>query len=363
MISFDVDAISRSAPSGGSIANWTATTSFPTPRYGHTSVAYNGYLYVIGGYGAAGSLNDVQFTTLQGPACRAAYSKLIDIGSDMLVQSVQFSNSAGKGITNLNYAVAPSATAVFGPRTTIPGVSPGLPYTTGLNICGQYVWVRFELDDTLSATIDGGGLNGRTDILDFTITYSPCCNAPSGLTNNTAVDVDSCVDTGVRISWAQDPTNWGDNNIGIRTYDVLRDGSAIASGLAYGTTSFVDTTGINGQTYTYTVRYNNGCSLSLSTAPGAQAADNYDIMPCPNIGNTLFVVKSGVNAVISWTAVACADLANYRVYGSISYNAPFPSGWTILGNPGSPTWNNPLSSSYIAYKTISINSCGNTSSN
>lgn len=50
MISFDVDAISRAVPSGGSIGNWTATTSFSTGRFGHTSVAYNGYLYVIGGF-------------------------------------------------------------------------------------------------------------------------------------------------------------------------------------------------------------------------------------------------------------------------------------------------------------------------
>ena len=34
----------------GSVGAWTATTSFNTARYGHTSVAYNGYLYVIGGW-------------------------------------------------------------------------------------------------------------------------------------------------------------------------------------------------------------------------------------------------------------------------------------------------------------------------
>jgi hypothetical protein len=37
MISFDVDSISRAVPSGGSIGNWIATTSFTTPRYLHTS--------------------------------------------------------------------------------------------------------------------------------------------------------------------------------------------------------------------------------------------------------------------------------------------------------------------------------------
>ncbi len=33
----------------GTVGAWTATTSFATARYTHTSVVYNGYLYVIGG--------------------------------------------------------------------------------------------------------------------------------------------------------------------------------------------------------------------------------------------------------------------------------------------------------------------------
>ena len=53
------------------------------------------------------------------------------------------------------------------------------------------------------------------------------------------------------LTWDADPGDWGDNGVGTRTYDVLRDGTPIAVGLAYGTTSYTDTTGTNGQTYTY----------------------------------------------------------------------------------------------------------------
>ncbi|MBI3097766.1 MAG: hypothetical protein HYY93_05885, partial [Planctomycetes bacterium] len=42
----------------------TATTTFATPREGHTSVVYNGYLYVIGGNGGSGVLNDVQYASI-----------------------------------------------------------------------------------------------------------------------------------------------------------------------------------------------------------------------------------------------------------------------------------------------------------
>ena len=68
MISFDTDAISRAVPSGGTVGTWTATTSFTNARYWHTSVAYNGYLYILGGYSYNGSsstyYNDVQYAAV-----------------------------------------------------------------------------------------------------------------------------------------------------------------------------------------------------------------------------------------------------------------------------------------------------------
>jgi len=48
----------------GAVSAWTATTSFPTARLAHTSVAYNGYMYVVGGYGASAPLSDVQYAPI-----------------------------------------------------------------------------------------------------------------------------------------------------------------------------------------------------------------------------------------------------------------------------------------------------------
>jgi hypothetical protein len=101
------------------------------------------------------------------------------------------------------------------------------------------------------------------------------CNAPSGLTNNTAADVNACADSGVLVSWNQDAGNWNDTS-GTRTYDVLRNGQVIASGLVYGTTSYTDTTGTNGQSYAYSVRYKNGCGSTATTA-GVSAADQVSV--------------------------------------------------------------------------------------
>ena len=58
--------------SDGSTGSWTASTAFTTARYGHTSVVYNGRVYVIGGCSAnAGNVcttfkSDIQYATLAG---------------------------------------------------------------------------------------------------------------------------------------------------------------------------------------------------------------------------------------------------------------------------------------------------------
>jgi hypothetical protein len=45
----------------GSLGDWTSTTSFTTGRNSHTSVVYNGYIYILGG---SGPLDDVQYAKI-----------------------------------------------------------------------------------------------------------------------------------------------------------------------------------------------------------------------------------------------------------------------------------------------------------
>lgn len=114
---------------------------------------------------------------------------------------------------------------------------------------------------------------------------------PSGLTNNTAVDLAPCGDTGVQISWVADPASWGDNGVANRTYDIFRNGTEIAIDIPYGTTTYLDTTGVNGTTYTYSVEYNNGCGYIESTT-GMAAADSTN--------GTIYVDDSYDSSTVGW---------------------------------------------------------------
>src|SRR5439155_14799478 len=53
----DVQAATINA--NGTLGAWTATTSLPTVLAGHTSVAYNGNVYVIGGSAGTNNVNNV----------------------------------------------------------------------------------------------------------------------------------------------------------------------------------------------------------------------------------------------------------------------------------------------------------------
>ena len=142
------------------------------------------------------------------------------------------------------------------------------------------------------------------------------CIAPSGLANNTAADVSACEDTGVQITWSKDAGAWGDGGYCFRSYDVLRGGSAIASGLAYGTLSYTDTTGTNGTAYVYSVRYNNGCALGAATA-GTSATDA--------------TVPSSVNVTPNGTTLACTGASITFTATPTGGTLPYTYQWTENG--------------------------------
>jgi len=48
----------------GSLGTWQSTASFTTARYGLEALAYNGYLYVMGGYTGSSYLNSVQYAPI-----------------------------------------------------------------------------------------------------------------------------------------------------------------------------------------------------------------------------------------------------------------------------------------------------------
>lgn len=95
-----------------------------------------------------------------------------------------------------------------------------------------------------------------------------CCDRPSGLSAPSAEDVGGvCTDSGVKISWAANPTTWGDEGVTdpYRGYRVLRNGEDVSGFLPFGTTSFMDTGGSDNIPYDYKVRYENDCGVTGDT--------------------------------------------------------------------------------------------------
>ncbi len=195
---------------------------------------------------------------------------------------------------------------------------------------GPTVKVRFRFQSGANWV---GGANNATgwDVDDIILTYSSLvcesqvcssCSAPSTLANNSAVDANPCTTSGVLVSWSQDAGTWGDTS-GTRSYIVLRDGVAIASGgcsgtLVYATTSCTDTTAPAGVAASYQVRYVNGCASSATTS-GASATDAALAVP-PDVNNSLVVLESGGNLTLTWDAVPGAT--RYNIYMGT------PGSWT-----------------------------------
>ena len=206
----------------------------------------------------------------------------------------------------------------------------------------------------------------------FSNTCGAACTAPTFGGVQTVTDVSACVNNGIQVTWNQ-PSSWGQGATS-GTYSVRRYTAAgcsggyttVASGLTASTTSFTDTTATASTTYYYQVVATNNCTSPLSSTGtnscSSSVSDVNDTTPCPNVGNTGLISKSGINASIAWTAVACADITGYRVYGSTAYDASFPSAWTLLGTVAATNFTDPLTSSYIAYKMVSVDVCGNASS-
>lgn len=240
----------QSAPinSDGTLGAWEGTTRFTTARQMPSSVAYNGNLYVIGGYSGSTPLSDILGTPIKGTEARGRYSKLVDLGSDQIVDSISFSNSGHNGATNLACAVAPSGTAVFGTLATINGARHSVQY--GLDTCGRWVWASFDLDDTQSATIDGGGLTGRGDVLDFTVNYYALAGIGDSL--------DAAKTTAVHLTWTPVP--------GATSYSIQRcnagGGHCTPATIDSTTNAYYDDSVLgDGSSYWYAVATVNGtCS-------------------------------------------------------------------------------------------------------
>jgi len=99
----------------GSVGNWTTTTSLPTARMGHASLAYNGYMYTVGGKTMGGIYySDVQYARFNGNGSIGAWTATTSITSTTanfgsaiyngFIYVLGGSGAAGSTTSNVNYA-------------------------------------------------------------------------------------------------------------------------------------------------------------------------------------------------------------------------------------------------------------------
>ena len=286
---------------------WTTTstgTDCPSARHLHSAVWAGSEMIVWGGIGGgsyfySGGIynpsNDSWTATSTGTNCPAAriYYSTVWTGNEMIVWGgyryySEFDiyvdcNNGGKYDPTNNVWTATSA----GSNCPTGRLAHSAIWTGSKMI----VWGGEYHDTCCLSSTEPLQSGGSIDIL-----YSP-----SGFSNNIAGDDSGCSDSGVWIDWSA-PSYWCDGGSGSRTFDILRDGTPIATGLSESTLSYTDTTGDNGVTYLYQVRANNGCGLSTTTT-GVSAADNIGTSPDE---------VSNFDDVYSWDAVSDAD--GYRLY-------------------------------------------------
>jgi hypothetical protein len=337
---------------------WTATSTganVPSARYSHTAVWTGTEMIVWGGqdfssqFSTGGRYNPTSdswlATSTTGCPYLRTYHSAVWNGTEMIIWGGMYSgginqsvNTGGRYTPSSNSWVSTSTgtnnpqdrmyhTAVWTGNDMVVWGGSSSSYPGSLNSGGRYSPSSNSWLSTLTganvpvpryghtevwtgiAMIIWGGLGANEDMQTGGIYYIPY--APSGLSNNSASDVSGCIDSGVLVSWPA-PSNWGDRGTSTRTFDILRDSTAIATGLSEATLSYSDTTGVNGTSCLYQVRANNGCGLSTTTT-GVSAADNISVIP------------GGLSNNTAWDIGGCADSGILVEWSS-------PSTWSDSGS-------------------------------
>jgi N-acetylneuraminic acid mutarotase len=159
---------------GGSVGEWSASTAISPARSGAASIAHDGFLYAIGGIiTSQGYSTDALVASIfadtsnanQSPdRLRSFHSRLVDLQDDSSTQFITINGQLSPGgAIRLQVRVAPEATKVFGAETVFDSVSPGSAVEVPGN--GRYVWIRLTLDDTGTSDVDQ-----PTHVTDITIT-------------------------------------------------------------------------------------------------------------------------------------------------------------------------------------------------
>ncbi len=116
--------------SNGTLGVWTATTSLPAATNSATSVVYNGYVYEIGGYTTA-TIATVDYAPLYSIPRVGSYSMLVNVGGGVNVTPISViaygsntgnpgnGGSSGLGGISITYSGASTTCSTFSPTGTV----------------------------------------------------------------------------------------------------------------------------------------------------------------------------------------------------------------------------------------------------
>jgi hypothetical protein len=170
--------------SDGSIGTWaTNSKTFTTARANHSAVAYNGYLYIMGGSNSGGSpLGDTQYTAVNSDDPMP--SSFILSGSN--TGDPGLGGVSGPGGIKVQYRLAASACPIFGSsqslstgvnnQLSIPFALPAATTGCGISGDGRYLWVYVSLDDSQTASFPDSNGN-HTTITSLSAYYAPSSGA------------------------------------------------------------------------------------------------------------------------------------------------------------------------------------------
>jgi hypothetical protein len=170
----------------GTVGTWTASANyFATPRHAHTSVLYNGYVYVLGGHNGS-YFNDVQYAPLNTngsvgvwaattsfTTAREYHNSVVNNGYVYVIGGINISNFATVQYERINNGG--SGTLGTWTSTNAFNISSGARSSHTTVVYNGYIYVMggtngSRLSDVLYAPINAGGTVGWTS-------GSPCGTA------------------------------------------------------------------------------------------------------------------------------------------------------------------------------------------
>jgi MYXO-CTERM domain-containing protein len=188
---WQVDVSYAEINANGTVGPWQAAVSLPGARRYLGAVAYNGYLYSVGGSFSpdldtlVAPINPDVADVYQTPeTLNGFHSQLVDLGADTSSLYITINGHVPQGgAVRLQVRMAPDATGVFGAESIVDPVTLGSAFQVVGT--GRYVWIRVMLDDTASLDLDD-----PTYVTDITVsgTAPP---SPGTVFDGPGADIDS----------------------------------------------------------------------------------------------------------------------------------------------------------------------------